>query len=157
MIYIKILIDKGGSSEHHVAPPLLKIKLGPEAPQKVVVVMMLYDILNVSELVYMTRNIDGTIMMKFEFILSSFEQLEEQGMVDVHHWYHESLLILSFTHHHRHASSWDVPQFLNIILMMMMMKTRHMKFQMMMMLFLSHTSPNERIESSPLIRRREEG
>lgn len=101
----------------------------------IIIIMMVYDILNMAKLMDMTRDIDRAIMMKFYFILCSFEQLDEQGMIDVHYWYDESLLLLSLTHHHRDATFWDVSQFLNIILMMM--KTRQMKFQIMRMVFVS--------------------
>lgn len=113
---------------------------GLEARPQVVVVVMggvifVYDTLNVTKLLDMTRDINWTIVMKSVLFLCFFQQFGEEGMINVHYRYYELLLFLSLTYQYRNTTSWDVLQF---ILMMMMMKVKwhmNMEIQMMMVFF----------------------
>jgi len=66
----------------------------------VVVMIFIDQTMDVDEFFYMAWKCDRSFLMKSIFLLGLVQKLEEKRVVEVHHWHHKSLLLLSFTPHH---------------------------------------------------------
>ncbi|MFS7929791.1 hypothetical protein Hanom_Chr04g00336591 [Helianthus anomalus] len=73
----------------------------------VMLMVLMNYALYIAEVLYMARDINGTLIMKPVLEFGILQELHEQWMVDVHNWYYEPFLFFIFmSHHHCHAPSW---------------------------------------------------
>lgn len=89
-----------------------------EGEAVVVLVLVLLDavavdeVLDAPELLHVAGDADGALLVEAELLLRLLEEALEQRVVDVHHWDHEPLPLLSLPHHNPHAPLGHIPQFL---------------------------------------------
>ena len=110
-----------------------------EAPSVMMMVMGLFLInhaLDGAKLFHVARDGNGAFLIKAIFIFSSLEKLHEEGVVDVNHWDHKSLLLLTLAHQDCQTPFWDVLHILLLILVMVMkMQVRNMQVKIYQMVF----------------------
>lgn len=130
-----------------------------EAPNMVVmlVVMMMMMVsiflvdqsLNVSKLLNMTRDVNGSFMIKSVLFLCLFQQLHKEGVINVNHRNYKLLLLLPLTHHDRQAPLWYLflhfflPLWIVVMVVVVMVMQMDMKIQQIFVISTTHLSDEE--------------
>lgn len=76
--------------------------------------------LNVPKLLNMARNCDCALLIKSILLFGLLQQLHEQWMIEIYHWHHNSLLLLSLAHLNRQTPLWNISYHLFLPMMMKM-------------------------------------
>ncbi|RWR87662.1 hypothetical protein CKAN_01661600 [Cinnamomum micranthum f. kanehirae] len=78
----------------------------------VVSLLLVNNPLHVAKLGDVARDRNSALLLESILFFCNFEQLHEQGMVEVNHRHHEPLLLLPLAHDDRETTLWYVPRLL---------------------------------------------
>lgn len=79
--------------------------------------------LNIPKLLHMARDCDCTLLIEAVLLLSTFQKLHEQRMIEIYHRHHESLLLLSLTYFYGQAPLRHISSLLTALPLMVMVMT----------------------------------